>query len=492
MSRIDISTTVPVDSGSGNPTPERARPRAAFKTDDVSTSIDVDTDAAADQADNYRSASVRIGAKDEPEPVEADPDEPFRILVAGDFSGRSSRQTASPTFSPVRVDRDNFDDVLGQLKPSMNLHGAMLEFRELDDFHPDRLYENTPVFKQLEKMSAALPAAAPAQAPGKSQAAASSGLLDQILAGQSEEVPAPVTAEDATDLPGFIRRVTAGHLVPREDPDQKKRIAKRQEAVSELMRAVLHHPKFQALEAAWQGLFLLVRRLDTDADLHLYILDATLPELVQHAAAIRDRLKKIGRWGLIAGNYSFGQTELDAGVLARLATLAKSLGGPFVSEAQPPGDDDPGPEWQRLRRSPNARWIGLALPRFLLRLPYGSEGASTESFPFEEMPESEHAAYLWGNPAFACAYLLGKSFLSQGWGMQRLERRVENLPMHVYREDGEPVAKPCAEILMTEKSAEALLQAGFMPLASLKHQDTAMIVRFQSIAQPLAPLAGLA
>ncbi len=63
--------------------------------------------------------------------------------------------------------------------------------------------------------------------------------------------------------------------------------------------------------------------------------------------------------------------------------------------------------------------------------------------------------------------------------------------MHVYQEDGEPVAKPCAENLMTEKEAEELLDAGFMPVASLKEQPAAMVVRFQSIAQPLAPLAGL-
>ena len=131
------------------------------------------------------------------------------------------------------------------------------------------------------------------------------------------------------------------------------------------------------------------------------------------------------------------------------------------------------------------------MPRFLLRLPYGKETSALESFPFEEMPKSEHGSYLWGNPSFLCAYLLGKSYLEQGWGMTRIERRLDGLPMHVYKEDGEPVAKPCAEILMTEKEAEGLLEAGFMPVASIKEQPAAMVVRFQSIADPLMPLAGL-
>ena len=92
----------------------------------------------------------------------------------------------------------------------------------------------------------------------------------------------------------------------------------------------------------------------------------------------------------------------------------------------------------QLRRSPEARWLGLALPRFLLRLPYGKDTSPIEAFPFEEMPESEHSAYLWGNPAFFCAQLIGQSFEAHGWDLaRRLARRIDNLPMHVYREDGE-------------------------------------------------------
>jgi type VI secretion system protein ImpC len=137
----------------------------------------------------------------------------------------------------------------------------------------------------------------------------------------------------------------------------------------------------------------------------------------------------------------------------------------------------------------------MAMPRFLLRLPYGKDTSAIDSFPFEEMPQTdkapEHKAYLWGNPAFFCAYLLGKSFLAHGWKLNPLERRIDNLPMHVYHEDGESVAKPCAEVLLSEREAFKLLDAGFMPLASLKYEPSALVVRFQSIADPTAPLAGL-
>src|SRR5262249_54199068 len=114
-----------------------------------------------------------------------------------------------------------------------------------------------------------------------------------------------------------------------------------------------------------------------------------------------------------------------------------------------------------------------------------------EAFPFEEMTGSEHAAYLWGNPAFLCAHLIGQSFAAREQGPRQLSRRIDGLPLHIYREDGEPVAKPCAEILMTERQAEDLLDAGYIPVASLKDQDGVLIVRYQSLAKPAAGLAGL-
>jgi type VI secretion system protein ImpC len=437
-------------------------------------------------------AEVHLGEQDEADLVELDPERPFRILLAGDFSGRAWRDNPRRHFTPQPIDRDNFDEVLEGMKVTLNLHGITLSFREFEDFHPDRIYQAAPIFQHLDQhLEQKQPheTAAPAVAP---RAAAGGSLLDQILAGQEEPEPtAPVSLPDAEDLSSFIRRVTKGHLEARPDPAQQQRAAKREALATELLQGLLHHPRMQAIEAAWRALFMLIRGLETDGNLKLYVLDITLPELIAEIDAVQKELRRKGPWAVIAGNYTFGQSELDAQVLKHLAGLASSLGAPFLAEAQLPGE---GTEqaWSELRHSPDARWIGLALPRFLLRLPYGKATDSIDSFPFEEMPRSEHGAYLWGNPAFFCAYLLGQSFLNAGWELRQIERRIDGLPMHVYREDGEPVAKPCAEVLMTERDASSLLDAGFMPLASLKHEPAAMIVRFQSIAQPLAPLAGLA
>lgn len=432
-------------------------------------------------------SEVHLGDQEEAEPVELDPERPFRILLAGDFSGRSWRENAPSPFRPQRVDRDNFDDVLASMKVTLNLHGLTLSFREFEDFHPDRIYESTPIFQDLDRHLQTPP---PPPAAAAAHAPSAGSLLDQMVEEQFPEPEAPVTAQDAVDLAAFIKRVTKGQLEPRPDAAKQHRTAQREALASELLRGILHHPRLQAIEAAWRGLFMLIRGLDTDSTLQVYVLDITLPELVSEMGAVQKELSRKGPWALIAGNYIFAQTELDAQVLRRLAALGSSVGAPFLAEAQLPREaiDQ---AWSDLRHSPEAPWIGLALPRFLLRLPYGKDTESIETFGFEEMPKSEHGSYLWGNPAFFCAFLLGKSFLQTGWEMNRLERRIDGLPMHVYREDGEPVAKPCAEILMTEKEAVSLLDAGFMPVASLKEQPAAMVVRFQSIAEPLTPLAGL-
>ena len=475
------------DLAAGEPNPPEEAPEASVADVSATAEPEVEEELPAVTEEQVPAPA------EAPEPVEAAPGEPFRILIAGDFSGRSWRENAKASYTPRLVDRDNFDEVLAGMEVALDLSGIRLSFDELEDFHPDRLYEKIPLFRKLDQLVQEAPPAAKAAAQKSPPAVAPpGGLLDQIVTEQGWE-PAPasrVSLEDANDLAAFIRRVSAGHVVPRESAEKQQRTAKRHELAGELMRRLLHDPRFQGLEAGWRGLFMLIRGLDTDGDLKIYILDITLPELVRGMDGIRETLGEMGRWAVIAGNFSFGQSRTDAAVLERLAGMAKSLGAPFLAEARPSGET-PDQTWNALRRSRAARWIGLALPRFMLRLPYGKQTSAIDSFPFEEMRESEHSAYLWGNPAFFCAYLLGQSFLLRGWKLWPIERRIDNLPLHVYEKDGESVAKQCAEILMTEREAEQVLEAGFMPVAPLKNQDAALIVRFQSIAQPAAGLAGL-
>jgi type VI secretion system protein ImpC len=136
--------------------------------------------------------------------------------------------------------------------------------------------------------------------------------------------------------------------------------------------------------------------------------------------------------------------------------------------------------------------LALVAPRFLLRLPYGEQTEPCENFEFEEMPVAPvHAHFLWGNPALACALLLGESFSEAGWELRPgMRREIGGLPLHLLRNDGETVILPCAETLVTERAAARLMDAGVTPLASLKDRDAVLLVRFHSVASPTAALAG--
>ena len=322
-----------------------------------------------------------------------------------------------------------------------------------------------------------------------------------------------------------MRDLVAPHLVPGADPRQAECIAQVAAATSEAMRGLLQRPEFQELEAAWRGLFFLVRRLETDVELKLYLLDVSKDELAAGLGQA-ENLRKTGfyrllvehtvetpggqPWAVVGANYTFDDSVEDVMLLGSLGGIAAAAGAPILAAADPrvlgaeslaktplpenwrPIESQRAQAWEILRNFPEARYLGLALPRFLLRLPYGKETEAAEQFAFEEFegaPVHEH--YLWGNPALACVCLLAQAFAEYGWEMRPgAIREIDGLPAHLYREDGEPQLKPCAEALLTEGAANAMLDRGLMPLVSLKDRDAVRLVRFQSLADPPAPLAG--
>jgi type VI secretion system protein ImpC len=485
-----------------------------------------------------------------------EPEAPFHVLVLGDFSGRGRRSPKTPLTArkPLLVDRDNFDEVLARVHPELQLdfgneECVALQFSELDDFHPDRLFERVAMFGKLRELRARLqdpatfPQAAeelglrrgakkPRPVERETTLAASplalGNLLDDMIEQTEARVENRAPAED--DLQKFVRRVTDPHLVERADPQQAEVLALVDRAVGNQMRALLHVPEFQALEAAWRALFLFVRRVETDELLKVYLVDVSQDELAAELNSSSDlrstwtyrllaenSISSSGEpWAAILGNYIFGATVADAEFLGRVAKIAHAAHAPFLAAASPvllgcesisstpdarewtfQPSSESASAWSALRGLPEANALGLALPRFLLRLPYGKETDPIESFSFEEMAEKEmpdertHDNYLWGNPAFVCALLLAQSFSESGWELRPGQRaELDRLPVHIYRHDGDSEVKPCAEALMTVNTAERIMERGFIPLASVKGQDEVRVVRFQSIAQPVRALAG--
>jgi type VI secretion system protein ImpC len=208
----------------------------------------------------------------------------------------------------------------------------------------------------------------------------------------------------------------------------------------------------------------------------------------------------------------FGPGAEDVQYLAALGALAARAGAPLVAGAtartagctslvdlaEPRRWAAPeSPElaqWAALRTSPMAPWIGLVLPQVLMRLPYGREGERISAFDFDELPAPrEHAAYLWGNGSLALALLAGRSLQEQGSAVDVSDQLdLDDLPSHVFTEEGVRQQQPCAELLLGEQAAAALLARGLMPLVSYRDRNAARLLRWQSVAAPAQGLMRIA
>jgi type VI secretion system protein ImpC len=495
-------------------------------------------------------ANVEIETGERSQRVEArEPDSPFHIAVLGDFSGRENRGMLDAKLQgrkPVLIDRDNFEDMMARFAPELHLPlggpdgpRISVRFRELDDFHPDRIFERLKIFQALrdtrEKLNdrstfeaaasevrswsgAASPpaASAPQSKPPDISKFSARELFEQALsATESRTAGAARPARALDDFQALLRDIVAPYVEPKPDPQKADLVAQVDGAISGQMRALLHHADFQALEAAWRGLFFLIRRLSTGENLKVYMLDIAKPELAADMVATYELLiegaPRGEAWSVLAANYTFDTSADDLQLLGRMAAVARHAGAPFLAAASPRvlgceslgetpeprkwhkgGAQNGADAWDALRRLPQASWLGMVLPRFLLRLPYGKQTESTERFAFEEFAQSpRHEDYLWGNPALACAYLLGEAFSESGWEMRPGEIcEISGLPAHIYNADGEAHLKPCGEALLGEEATGAILDRGLMPFISMRGSDAIRLVRFQSIATPAADLSG--
>jgi type VI secretion system protein ImpC len=425
-----------------------------------------------------------------------------------------------------------------------------LRFSGLDDFHPDRIFDRLEVFQKLkttrklmqnpatfaEAASQVRSWVADDQEADKSEAQQAQGSTEQeesdietverLLGKRSEQKPPSAPVSRIVNIDALIRETVKPYIIPAPDPQQADLLAQVDQAISGQMRAILQQPDFRQLEATWRMLHFLISRVETDETLKLYIIDVSKAELAADLASA-DALQSTGTYkflveqsvsvpgaepyAVLVGDYTFDQTAEDIRLLQQLARIAQAAGAPLLATADShfagcqslaatPDPNDwrwqPDPAvsqlWQQVRQSPEAAYIGLVLPRFLLRLPYGRDTDSIERFDFEEFsPLAGHEQYLWGNSTVICVCLLAEAFREFGWALTGgLGQDMSGLPMHIYTCDGEKHITPCAETILTERAMEVLIDRGLMPVLSIKGRDAVLLPRFQSIADPLSALAG--
>ena len=424
-----------------------------------------------------------------------DDGDPMRLLVLGDFSGSPVADRPPLATRPTQqVDLDNVDNVMRRLRPRVRLASGEVEFQQIDDFHPDALYRRLELFQALRT--------------ARSKPAADGGDVLGRLIGKPSEAGVARAATPANPIDALIHQIVAPHIVKDTSAETAAYVSAVDAAIAEQMRALLHDPGFQSLEAAWRGVHWLISNLELDENLQLHLFDVTRDELIADIVASQGRLAETGLhgalvdrwrnvpgsqgWSALIGLLSFGPSDADIGLLAALGLVASQAGGPLLAGADPALTGSDGlAGWQALRRSEAARWIALAAPRLLLRLPYGGSSDPVETFTFEEfVGPPVHEELLWGSASLAMAVLLGRSFTARGWDMEPGdEREIGNLPAYTFVRDGEREMYPGAERFLTESQIQAILQSGVVPLASRRDSHAVVAIRFQSIADPPAALA---
>jgi type VI secretion system ImpC/EvpB family protein len=307
----------------------------------------------------------------------------------------------------------------------------------------------------------------------------------------------------------MIARIVGPYAVKAPDDGVAAMTAAVDEALSAAMRLVLHHPDFQAVESQWRTLDLLARRIETDADLEVVLYDVSAEELGADLAAQED-LSESGLFGLLTGAledldglggysavfglYTFEETPPHAELLGRMAQIAAHVDAPFVSAISPafletePEDRHPlvAKAWDELRALPQAAYIGLASPRFMLRLPYGKKNEPISAFDFEEFtPQEGLSGMLWANPAALVAIMLAATYKEAGKaGSMSLGSMMslDDVPFHYITDRyGDQVALPCTERNLTQSAAQATIMRGYMPVVSVKGRNEIRLGSFRAV-----------
>jgi type VI secretion system protein ImpC len=303
-------------------------------------------------------------------------------------------------------------------------------------------------------------------------------------------------------------------------------IAELDKRLSQQVNAILHHEDFQKLESAWRGLHYLVNNTESDEMLKIRVMNISKLDLgktlKRYKGTAWDQsplFKKVYEeefgqfggepFGCMIGDYYFDHSPPDVELLGELSKVAAAAHAPFMAAASPtlmqmsswqelanPRDLTKiftTPEyasWRSLRSSEDARYVGLAMPRFLARLPYGNKTNPVEEFNFEEETAGgEHGAYSWANAAYAMAVNVNRSFKMYGWctRIRGIESggAIEGLPTHTFPTDEGGVAMKCpTEIAISDRREAELAKNGFMPLVHRKNSDFAAFIGAQSLQKP--------
>lgn len=303
-------------------------------------------------------------------------------------------------------------------------------------------------------------------------------------------------------------------------------IAALDQKLTEQVNLIMHTEQFQSLEGAWRGLHHLVNNTETDDTLKIRVMNISKNDLGKTLKKFKGTAwdqspifkkmyeEEFGQFGgepfgSIVADYYFDNSPPDVELLTSMSKIAAAAHAPFIAAAAPsvmlmeswgelanPRDLTKifqTPEhaaWRAFRESEDSRYVGLAMPRFLARQPYGAKTDPVEEFDFEEdTSAADSKGYTWSNAAYAMAVNINRSFKEYGWcsRIRGIESggAVEGLPVHSFPTDDGGVAMQCpTEIAISDRREAELAANGFMPLVHKKNTDFAAFIGAQSLHKP--------
>jgi type VI secretion system protein ImpC len=473
---------------------------------------------------------------------------PFVIGVMADLSG--SRAEPLPPVQErkfLEISNDNFDDRLRGMRPRLAMQvpntldgeGSVdleLRFESMHDFSPDSVVRQVPVLARLLDVRTQL-ANLVTYIDGRPEAEKSIGRLlgdpalietPDFMVRLSTELK---TQDDRTrgDIESAVRALAHQALAaaPASSPDVVQSIASIVAALDERLtrqvNLIIHHRDFLDLEGSWRGLHYFVHNTETDPLLKIRVLNISKKELGKTLKRFKgvawdqspifkkiyvEEYGQLGGepYGCLIGDYYFDCSPADVELLGELSKIGAAAHAPFIGAASPtlfqmdswqeisnPRDVArifSTPEyaaWRSLRESEDARYIGLTLPRFLARRPYGAKSDPVDAFDFEEDTSGRDLGkFVWANSAYAMAVNIARSFKLYGWcsRIRGIESggAVAGLPTHTFPTDDGGVDMTCpTEVAISDRREAELAKIGLMPLIHKKHSDFAAFIGAQSL-----------
>ena len=351
-------------------------------------------------------------------------------------------------------------------------------------------------------------------------------LLDQIVEQGRFGKEAEARERGRDLVKEFVAQVLDGSMMVAKNAEMmiNARIAQIDHLLSLQLNEILHHPQFQKLEGTWRGLKYLMNNCESGASIKVRVLNANKKELLRDIERAPEfdqsaLFKKVyeeeygvfggAPFGALVGDYEFGKHPEDMALLEGVSHVAAQAHAPFVAAASPellnlesfttldaPRDlarifeSTEFAKWKSFRQSEDSRYVALALPHVLGRVPYGNDTKPIDEFHYEEAVDgSDHSKYLWMNAAFAVAARMTESFALYGMcvAMRGVEGGglVEGLPTHSFKTDEGDVASKCpTEIPITDRREKELADLGFLPLVHCKGTDYAAFFSVQSCQKP--------